>query len=150
MNLSLPAEPIYYFEIGPHEPRLTYHLPFDLMVAHAKSGQLSPDVIKYYPHGIEVRVSESGYEDAREEFGFSSTVKPIDVQQAFDRLIRLVSPPSTGNVSASFLDQYTASGVVIPVGYLPGIIWDRQPWSQVNMTPGINAAEMFSRVSRGY
>jgi hypothetical protein len=109
MQLSIPTSPVYYFELTPRGPRLLYYLPYDQLAKLVKKKDVRKEVLKDFPYGLEVEVSDEEFRRIREEYGFTPPLDVDEIWKAFRGFwlhSRHGSPSICGLIDAKRLEAY--------------------------------------------
>ncbi|MDX1479228.1 MAG: hypothetical protein R3301_16045 [Saprospiraceae bacterium] len=83
MAVSLPLEPVYYYECYNGEFRLTYFIPFDHLKKRVDQGQADAAVLKDYPLGVDLDCSGSDYRDFTRKYRYPLPFEADACRKAF-------------------------------------------------------------------
>lgn len=107
MPISIPTNPVYYYEVTAKSTRLLLWLPWDYLELIAK-GNVSKQILKDYPDGIDIEISKSAFKELRERYNFEIEVNPFWIWRAFDALwLKGVTKqlPCSGYIEKKFLER---------------------------------------------
>jgi hypothetical protein len=106
MKISIPKVRAYY-AASPNEPEyLLCWIPAGELAQLASQGRVRPDILEYYPTGLEVEVSQQGLDEFELDLGAS----PEALRQAFKSLRKMGALPESGMVEAASLEQMIQNG----------------------------------------
>jgi len=101
MKIRLPATRAVYPASRNEPDRLLCWIPRHELEQLAAEGRVKPEVLEYYPSGLEVRVSRLGFE----EFGLDLGVDPRRLYEAYRALRQARALPASGTVAGAHLEQ---------------------------------------------
>ena len=120
MKISMPDDPVFYYECSAGEFRLVYFLP----VAHLKDlrrkKKISAQAVKDFPDGVDIGCTPSDFEDFRSSYGWSPPFDPDRACDAFRAVFsgtrRWKSFRGSGLIAAADLERHfkKVAGVVEP------------------------------------
>ena len=87
MKISLPVEPVVYYESSYGNFRLTYHTPPDQLQLLIARNELSPKVLDDYPDGVDLNCTESDFANFQERYGYRPPIAPDSIHRAFFALL---------------------------------------------------------------
>jgi hypothetical protein len=87
MKLSLPGEPVVYYECSYGKFRLTYHIPVDPLQLLVSQNKISPKVLEDYPDGVDLNCTESNFAEFQERYGYRPPLAAESIQRAFFALL---------------------------------------------------------------
>ncbi len=87
MEISLPKDPIYYYECSNGDYRLTYFIPADHLRRLIAQGEVSPRVIDDYPDGVDLDCTEPDFEEFHQIYGYRPHTAPESILRAFFALL---------------------------------------------------------------
>jgi hypothetical protein len=106
MKIRMPATRACYPASRNEPDRLLCWIPRHELEQLAAEGRVKPEVLEYYPSGLEVRLSRQGFE----EFGLDLGVDPKQLYEAYRALRQANALPASGTVAGAHLEQ-VARGV---------------------------------------
>ena len=106
MKIRMPATRACYPASRNEPDRLLCWIPRHELEQLAAEGRVKPEVLEYYPSGLEVRVSRQGFE----EFGLDLGLDPKQLYEAYRTLRQAGALPASGFVAGAHLEQ-VARGV---------------------------------------
>jgi hypothetical protein len=109
MKIRMPATRAVYPASRNEPDRLLCWIPRQEIEPLAAEGRVKPEVLEYYPSGLEVRLSRQGFE----EFGLDLGVAPKRLYEAYRALRQAGALPASGIVAGAHLEQ-VARGVPLP------------------------------------
>jgi hypothetical protein len=107
MKISLPKSRAYYPASKNEPDYLLCWIPATELAQLVDEGRVTPDILDYYPGGLEIEVSTSAFEDVDLNLGIS----PEEVAQAYASLLErkrmgdLHALPESGKVDGSWLEE---------------------------------------------
>lgn len=134
MKIRLPASRAIYPASRNEPDRLLCWIPRHELEQLAIEGRVKPEVLEYYPSGLEVRVSRPGFD----EFGLDLGVDPKVLYEAYRALRQAGALPSSGFVAGAHLEQAARRGLLREVLSLPEPEW----------TDGEDARTVMTKLSR--
>lgn len=87
MKLSLPIEPVIYYECSYGKFRLSFHIPpeqLDILIAQKK---VSPKVLEDFPDGVDLNCIESRFAEFQDRYGYRPPLAPESIHRAFLALL---------------------------------------------------------------
>lgn len=97
MQIRLPKEPTYYYEITGKGKRLLYWIPGDVLKSMIAQGRANKSILTDFPDGVDIKVTKEDFADFERKYGLKLDVDPEAVWNAF--------------VSLSFKDETKYRGV---------------------------------------
>ncbi len=83
MSISLPTEPVYYFECYNGEFRLTYFIPIRKLRDLVKKGHANESILKDFPIGVDIDCYEQEFNDFKKTYSLKLPYSPEDMADAF-------------------------------------------------------------------
>jgi hypothetical protein len=105
MKIRLPASRACYPASRNEPDRLLCWIPRHELEQLAAEGRVKPEVLEYYPSGLEVRLSREGFA----EIGLDLGVDPKELYRAYQALRQAGALPESGVVAGSYLEQAARS-----------------------------------------
>ena len=87
MKISLPGEPVVYYECSYGNFRLTYHIPPGPLQMLIAQNDISPEVLEDFPDGIDLNCTESNFADFQKRYGYRPPLAPDSIHRAFFALL---------------------------------------------------------------
>jgi hypothetical protein len=110
MDISLPKEPVYYYECSNGEFRITYFMPIEMLQEIVNQGLITHKVLDDYPDGVDLGCTEPDFEEFRRLYGYRPTMSPNSILQAFFALLTTTRNwknfSGTGFISAKDMQNY--------------------------------------------
>ena len=106
MKIRMPSSRAVYPASRNEPDRLLCWIPRDELEQLAAEGRVDPDLLEYYPSGLEVRLSRPGFD----EVGLDLGVDPKDLHAAYRALREARALPASGVVAGAHLEQAVRSG----------------------------------------
>ena len=97
MQISVPKEPTYYYEITGKGKRLLYWIPGDILKSMVAQGRANKSILQDFPDGVDIKVTKEDFADFERKYALKLDVDPEAVWNAF--------------VSLSFKDEAKYRGV---------------------------------------
>ena len=119
MKIRMPASRACYPASRNEPDRLLCWIPRHELEQLAAEGRVKPDVLEYYPSGLEVRLSRPGFD----EFGLDLGVDPDKLHEAYRALRRAGALPKSGIVAGAHLEQEARGGSLQAILTLPEPEW---------------------------
>ena len=108
MKIRMPATRAFYPASRNEPDRLLCWIPRHELEQLAAEGRVKPEVLEYYPSGLEVRLSRPGFE----EFGLDLGVDPVALFDAYRALRKAKALPKSGIVAGAHLQQAAEGGAL--------------------------------------
>lgn len=87
MEVSLPIEPVYYYECSAGAFRITYFMPPEELRSLIEATAIRPRVLEDYPDGVDLDCTEPDFADFERRYGYRPEVDPQALQSAFFALL---------------------------------------------------------------
>lgn len=87
MEVSLPIEPVYYYECSAGDFRLTYFMPPEELRRLIEADDIRPDVLEDYPDGVDLDCTPPDFADFERRYGYRPDAAPEALQSAFFALL---------------------------------------------------------------
>jgi hypothetical protein len=113
MQVAHPLDRAYHFEITARSNRLVYYIPPTKLRAEVRKQILHSNILKDYPHGVEVDVNAQDYSYLENLYRFAPPMPADVVWWAFLGLMDNIGPQLhhlvTGWINAALLENYAKS-----------------------------------------
>ena len=86
MNISVPEEPTYYYEISSKSKWLLYWLPAKTLEKMISAGEVDKKILEDYPDGVDIKVTREDFSDFRRKYNMVLNIDPDAVWNAFQAL----------------------------------------------------------------
>jgi hypothetical protein len=110
MKITLPDEPVYYYECSNGDFRLTYYLPIELLHQLVNTDQISADVLKDFPDGVDLDCTEPDFNEFQRHYHYRPEPAPDAIQRAFFTLLTSTKGwrnfRGSGFISARDIEQF--------------------------------------------
>ena len=110
MDISLPKEPVYYYECSSGTFRLTYFMPLEYLREIVEQGGVSGKVLEDYPDGVDIGCTEPDFEEFHRLYGYRPSTAPDSILRAFYALLTTTRDwkkyRGTGFISAKDIQNY--------------------------------------------
>ncbi len=83
MNISVPEEPTYYYEISSRYKRLLYWLPAKILKKMISVAAVDKKILEDYPDGVDIKVTNEDFSYFREKYKMVLHIDPDAVWNAF-------------------------------------------------------------------
>ena len=83
MQISVPLEPTYYYEITGKGKRLLYWIPGDVLKSMVAQGRANKSILQDFPDGVDIKVTKEDFADFERKYGLKLGVDPEAVWNAF-------------------------------------------------------------------
>lgn len=87
MQLSLPSEPVIYYECSYGNFRLTYHIPVEQLQRLVAQSDISAKVLEDFPDGVDLTCTEPDYSGFQKRYGYRPPMAPEYIRRAFFALL---------------------------------------------------------------
>ena len=87
MKISLPSEPVVYYECSYGDFRLTYYIPPEQLQLIIARNNISPKVLEDFPDGIDLNCTESNFAEFQKGYGYRPPLAPDSIHRAFFALL---------------------------------------------------------------
>jgi hypothetical protein len=113
MKIRMPKVRAYY-SASQNEPEwLLCWIPPDDLAQLASQGRVQSDILDDYPNGLEVEVTDQGFE----EFGLQLDASPSALREAYARLRESNALPESGIVAAADLEAIVQGALESAVSF---------------------------------
>ena len=119
MKIRMPSSRACYPASRNEPHRLLCWIPRHELEQLAAEGRVAPDVLEYYPSGLEVRLSRPGFA----EFGLDLGVDPKKLYDVYQALRQAGALPKSGIVAGAHLEQAARRGALREILALPEPEW---------------------------
>jgi hypothetical protein len=83
MAIESPRQPVYYYEASNGRFRLVYFIPPEMLARLSDSDQISPEVLKDYPDGVDLSCTAPDFAEFAVLYGYRVPHDPEALQRAF-------------------------------------------------------------------
>ncbi|MEM7145317.1 MAG: hypothetical protein AAF591_09290 [Verrucomicrobiota bacterium] len=83
MKISLPAEPVYYYERSKGKTRLFYFIPPNELEHLVASGEVSEQAVTDYPDGVDLGCTEWDFAEFEDIYGYRPPFDPEALSRTF-------------------------------------------------------------------
>jgi len=83
LDISLPVEPVYYYECSAGAFRLTYFIPPEELLNLVAEERIRPSVVEEFPDGVDLDCTAPDFAEFEERFGYRPEADPDALQAAF-------------------------------------------------------------------
>jgi hypothetical protein len=119
MKIRMPSSRACYPASRNEPHRLLCWIPRRELEQLAAEGRVDADILEYYPSGLEVRVSQPGFD----AFGLDLGVDPTKLYEAYQTLRQAGALPKSGFVAGAHLEQAARRGSLHEILTLPEPEW---------------------------
>ena len=112
MPIRVPKNSAYYYEATARGTKLLLWLHKDHLAQLVKDRNVSENILRDYPDGIDIEVSVETFKDLNKRYGINIDISPGDIWRAFNA-IWLKGPkkrlPCSGYIDRAFMDNLAHS-----------------------------------------
>lgn len=109
MHISMPREPVVYYECSAGEFRLVYFLPAGLLKTLLRRRKISEQAVADFPDGVDIGCTKVDFDDFEQLYGWRPPLDPEAICRAFFAILsgtrRWKSFRGSGLIPAKDLEQ---------------------------------------------
>ena len=83
MAISIPTEPVYYYECSYGKFRLTYFIPVEVLKKLASQNKIKRSVLKDFPDGVDLDCTRPDFLEFEKTYGYKPSHKPKSLRRTF-------------------------------------------------------------------
>ena len=153
MQIKVPRERAYYYELAELENRLTYWIPKKELVDLVNKKDIDKKILKDFPDGLDIEVYKVTFDEFKEKYNWNFDFTADDIVKAFKHIVKYSKRedkgpfPRTGYLNGKKLEFIAREMKNQSENTIKVLVSDKKnDFFKVKMTDGDEPLEAISKI----